>query len=135
MPKAISNKGGNPAFKKGMPPPLGAGRPKGSKNIFCTNEFRELCRLEADECMRRLKFWRDKTAIKCASASLRATELILAYGFGKPTVVVSGPNDGPIQVEEKSVDLSKLSKEQKLSLLDIVDTITQSRFDDIDEDE
>lgn len=74
-----AKKPGNPNWKKGGPSPNPGGRPK------IAEAFRASCRAFVDEHV--LQAWQNEV-LTLGKDWLRASELLAAYGYGRPTQTV-----------------------------------------------
>jgi hypothetical protein len=63
-------------------------------------EFRTQCREHADASIEALVTMRDTSDNEWIR--LAAIQILLDRGFGKPKLEISGPDDGPVQVEYRS---------------------------------
>lgn len=103
--KKTGAKGPGRQFKPGQ-----SGNPAGRPKI--AEEFRQKARKAVDEHV--LSAWVDELEVKPREVItvagpvdvvargkewMRASELLAAYGYGKPSQPVTGPEGGPLQVE------------------------------------
>ncbi len=82
---------------KGRRRPEGSGRKKGTPNRI-TREVREIAQKYTARAVRQA--WKLAKEAKSQDTQLKALELILAYGHGKPTQMIAGDPEGePIEAE------------------------------------
>lgn len=95
----------------------GQGRPRGSLNK-ATKELKLLAQEHCPAAMGELA--RLATGAESETARVAAIKELFDRGYGKAVQAISGPNDGPIEVNAKaSLDVSGLSIEQLRALASI----------------
>jgi hypothetical protein len=103
---------GPPRDAKGRVLPGYSLNPDGRTKI--ASSIKDLARVHGPRAIERLVQHMESES---ADVSIRACVALLDRGFGKPAQVLSGPDDGPIQVDHDASKLSAKARELLEALL------------------
>ncbi len=97
---------------KGRRKPEGSGRKKGTPNRI-TREVREIAQKYTARAVRQA--WKLAKEAKSQDTQLKALELILAYGHGKPTPMIADAPEGE-PIEREVLDDREIARQTALIL-------------------